>query len=100
MIGAFKTPRLRNISASAPYMHNGAYATLEDTVRQIVRLSVEAQAGSHPNIAEEYRAIKLTEEHVAPLVAFLEALRDQGKKGFREMMLDIAPLDYDELQSL
>ncbi len=100
MVGTFKTPRLRNLSSSAPYMHNGAYATLEDTVRQIVRMSAEAQAGTHPNIAEEYRAMRLSEEHVAPLVAFLEALRDQGKQGFREMMIDIAPLDYEELQSL
>ena len=31
-IGAFKTPTLREIARTAPYMHNGAFATLEDTV--------------------------------------------------------------------
>lgn len=99
MTGTFKTARLRNIQASAPYMHNGAYPTLEDAVREIVTLSQEAQAGSHPNLAPEYRAMRLTDEHVAPLVAFLEALQDRGRDGFRDMLINVAKPDFEELQS-
>lgn len=35
--GAFKTPTLRDISLTAPYMHNGAYATLEEVVDHYAR---------------------------------------------------------------
>lgn len=100
MAGAFKTPRLRNTTPSAPYMHNGAYATLEDTVREIVKLSGKAQSGEYPNMAEEFRTMRLSEEHIAPLVAFLKALEDQGRDGFREMLINIAKPDFEELQSL
>lgn len=100
MAGTFKTPRLRNITPSAPYMHNGAYATLEDTVREIVKLSAKAQSGEYPNMAEEFRTMRLSEEHVAPLVAFLKALEDRGRDGFRQMMINIAKPDFEELESL
>lgn len=99
MAATFKTARLRNLQASAPYMHNGAYATLEDAVREIVTLSQEARAGSHPNLAPEYRAMRLSEEHVAPLVAFLQALQDRGRDGFREMLINVAKPDFEELRN-
>ncbi len=36
---AFRTPSLRNLSATAPYMHNGAFATLQDVVNFYQRIS-------------------------------------------------------------
>jgi cytochrome c peroxidase len=99
MVGTFKTPRLRNVSLSAPYMHNGAYATLEDAVREIVKMSAKAQSGEYPGMAPEFQAMRLSDEHVAPLVAFLRALEDRGRDGFREMLINVAQPDFEELES-
>jgi cytochrome c peroxidase len=98
MTATFRTPSLRNIGASAPYMHNGAYPTLEDAVREIVKLSHEARDGTRPGLAPEFAAMRLEEEHIAPLVAFLEALQDRGRDGFRQMLIDVVQPDFDELE--
>lgn len=64
--GAFKTPSLREIARSAPYMHDGSLATLEDVVEYYNR-------GATPNdyLDEEIFELKLSEEKKAALVAFL-----------------------------
>jgi len=67
--GAFKTPTLRNVAQSAPYMHDGSEATLVDVVAYYDR-------GGNPNpyIAKEMRKLDLTDGERQDLVAFLEAL--------------------------
>ena len=47
MAGAFRTPNLRNLPRTGPYMHNGAYATLEDAVRAKIEVSKRG-AGQGP----------------------------------------------------
>ena len=46
---AFRTPPLRNVELTGPYMHAGAYATLEDAIRHHVRPaeSLKEYGGSH-----------------------------------------------------
>ncbi len=63
-IGKFKTPSLRNVALTAPYMHDGSIATLEETVNH--EIYYRGQAMGRPLI--------LTPNEKADLVAFLKAL--------------------------
>lgn len=67
--GKFRTMGLRNIAQSAPYMHNGALATLDDVVRFYA-----AGGGETPNKAPELKPVALSDGEVADLVAFMHAL--------------------------
>lgn len=98
MAGSFKTPGLRNLQGSAPYMHDGSQKTLTDAVTEIITVSRDAQAGNLPNVSPEYLKMRLTENEIAPLVAFLEALQDHGREGFREMLVNITTPDFQELR--
>ncbi len=64
--GAFKTPSLRDIARTAPYMHDGSLATLEDVVAYY---NVGATANDH--LDEEIFALNLNDQQLAALVAFL-----------------------------
>ncbi|WP_262690514.1 cytochrome-c peroxidase [Kordiimonas aestuarii] len=73
--GAFKTPTLRNISVTAPYMHDGSVETLEDVV-------IFYNNGGRVNEDDPIndfqsggiRPLDLTDQEQKDLVAFLEAL--------------------------
>ncbi len=67
--GAFKTPTLRNIAQSAPYMHDGSEKTLKDVV-QLYNRGGNANTWHSPLI----KPLKLTDAEVDDLVAFMEAL--------------------------
>ena len=75
-IARFKTPGLRDLSHSAPYMHNGQFTTLEDIIAFYQDTSSLARAGTLRNGAPELRGIALTLSDAAPLVAFLKALNE------------------------
>jgi len=64
--GGFKTPTLRNIALTAPYMHDGSQATLEVVVDFYAK-------GGHPNdyLHERIKKIDLTDQEKADLVAFM-----------------------------
>ncbi len=68
-LGAFKTPSLRNLNQTAPYMHAGQFATLKQVV-QHYNLAPTAMIGS-----SELKPLGLTEREVTQLVAFLETLK-------------------------
>jgi cytochrome c peroxidase len=65
--GAFKTPTLREIARSGPYMHDGRFKTLEAVVDYYDK-------GCHPNpqLDEEIFELKLTPAEKADLVKFLK----------------------------
>lgn len=66
--GKFKTPPVRNAELTAPYMHDGSLATLEDVIDWY------AQGGrSNPNISENFRRIELSEQDKKDLVEFIKA---------------------------
>lgn len=90
MVGAFKTPSLRNLSRTDPYMHNGAYSSLEDSVGEIVRINGLARAGELRGIAPEYLTMNLSDADIAPLVAFLWQLDEVGKENFRYYLIHLA----------
>jgi len=68
--GAFKTPTLRNIAQSAPYMHDGSLKTLKDVVDFYV-----GGGTSNPFRDKEIKSLEhLTKQDRGDLVAFLESL--------------------------
>jgi cytochrome c peroxidase len=66
--GAFKTPTVRNVALSGPYMHDGSVGTLEEVVEWYDK-------GGHPNpnLSAKIRPLKLSAEEKADLVAFMKA---------------------------
>jgi cytochrome c peroxidase len=65
--GAFKTPTLREIARTAPYMHDGSLKTLEEVVAHY------AKGGTpNPQLDEEIYPLKLSPEEVNDLVTFLK----------------------------
>ena len=98
---AFRTPSLRNVTQTAPYGHNGAFATLREVIRHHLDpakslsaydpaqailpdfdagddFSVLSDGREHAAIAEasELTPVELTEAEIDHLIAFLEALTD------------------------
>jgi cytochrome c peroxidase len=71
--GAFKTPTLRDISRTGPYMHDGSLKTLEDVVDFYDK-------GGMPNrnLDEKLKPLKLTEAQKKDLVEFLKSLNGEG----------------------
>lgn len=67
--GAFKTPGLRDITKSAPYMHNGTEATLEDVIEFYDR-----GGDSKDNISPFITPLGLTSQEKKDMVEFLKAL--------------------------
>jgi cytochrome c peroxidase len=67
--GKFKTPTLRGVALTAPYMHDGSLATLEDVVEFYNR-----GGGANPNLDPALKPLDLSKEETAALVAFLKAL--------------------------
>lgn len=65
--GSFKTPTLREIARTAPYMHDGSLKTLEDVVEFYNKGGL-----ANPQLDEELFALKLTAEQKADLVTFLK----------------------------
>ncbi len=67
--GAFKTPTVRNVALSAPYMHDGSQKTLEEVVEWYAK-------GGHPNphLSEKVKKLDLTDQDKKDLVAFMHSL--------------------------
>ena len=73
--GQFKVPSLRNVALTAPYMHDGRFATLRDVARHYSELDMER---IHTHGEQLLRPLKLSERESEDLVAFLESLSDPG----------------------
>ncbi len=74
-IGAFKTPILRNVAVTAPYMHDGSIATLRDVIVHYNNGGVSKE-GDRVNdfLAGGIRPLNLTDDEIDDLVAFLKSL--------------------------
>ncbi len=67
--GSFKTPTLRNVALTPPYMHNGVFKTLDEVIE-----FYNAGGGDVPNKSKLLKPLNLTAEEKANLKAFLKAL--------------------------
>ncbi len=74
--GAFKTPTLRHVAQTAPYMHDGSLATLEDVIEFYDR-----GGNANPYQDPTLRALNLTAEEKAALGAFLRSLSGEIREG-------------------
>jgi len=74
-MGAFKTPTLRNVAVTAPYMHDGSLKTLRDVVVHYNNGGF-TRKGERVNdfLSGGIRPLKLSERQIDDLVAFMEAL--------------------------
>lgn len=74
-MGAFKTPTLRNVAVTAPYMHDGSLKTLRDVVIHYNNGGF-TRKGERVNdyLSGGIRPLKLSERQIDDLVAFMEAL--------------------------
>lgn len=66
--GAFKTPTVRNVALTAPYMHDGSIATLEEVVEWY-----DKGGHSSKHLSTKIRPLKLTDQEQADLVEFMKA---------------------------
>ena len=77
---AFRTPGLRNVELTAPYMHDGVFASLDEVIRFYDAGASPRHAGVHPSELDPLVAspLGLSPEERAALEAFLRALTDPG----------------------
>jgi cytochrome c peroxidase len=82
----WRTPSLRNVAATGPYLHNGTAASLQDVVRRYADA-----AGALPYVDDEHKArrVRLSVRDIDDLVTFLETLSDAD--GARR---PLAPLEH------
>lgn len=73
--GAFKTPTLRSITETAPYMHDGAFKTLEEVVEFL-----NNGGGANSNLSPMMKPLNLSAEEKTDLIAFLKALTGEAIK--------------------
>jgi cytochrome c peroxidase len=76
--GRYRSPTLRNIAVTAPYMHDGSIATLSEVIDHYAaggRASARG-AGPSPHQSEFVRGFTLTAEEKQDVLAFLESLTD------------------------
>lgn len=84
--GAFKTPSVRNVSATAPYMHNGGFHTLEAVVEfynkgggRGIGLHTEQQTLSGA-------PLNLTKNEISDIISFLHALEDTIPSHYKQQL--------------
>jgi cytochrome c peroxidase len=111
---AFRIPPLRNVELTAPYMHSGAYATLEAVIRHYddVAAALRSYAASQldPALRDRVhdddatieallatldfrvrRPLRLTDDDVRDLIAFLESLTDPAARDLSALVPDDVP---------
>lgn len=71
-LGRFKSPSLRNVEVTGPYMHDGRAATLEEVVDHY-----SSGGRNHPNKDVRVQPLRFTASERAALVAFLKTLTDR-----------------------
>ena len=74
MLATFKTPTLRHLRFTPPYMHNGAFGSLEDALAELIELSDMARAGRIREGDDELAKIRIGPDDLPSLMAFLNAL--------------------------
>ncbi len=73
--GAFKTPTLRSITETAPYMHDGVFKTLEEVIEFL-----DKGGGANPHLSQLVRPLNLSADEKHDLIEFLKALTGEPIK--------------------
>ena len=75
-IAAFKTPVLRDLGHSNPYMHSGQFDNLQQVVQFYITSSAQAKNNNLRNSESALRKINLSAKDGEPLIAFLKSLNE------------------------
>jgi hypothetical protein len=75
-VARFKTPGLRDLGHSGPYLHTGRAGTLEGVLGLYAEFSAQARAGTMRNPAPELNGMALAGPDIAALAAFLKSLNE------------------------
>ena len=84
-LGSFKTPTVRDIELTAPYMHDGSLKTLEEVVEHY-----DKGGNPNPSLDPDIKPLKLTKQESADLVAFMKALTGEHKS-LEELLPTLPP---------
>lgn len=84
--GKFRTPSLLEAARTAPYMHNGAFGTLEEVVR-----FYDSGGGDGPNKDPGLKPLGLSAEETEALIAFLKTLGSSAGEFQKPAVPDYAP---------
>ena len=74
--GMFKTPTVRNVEVTAPYMHNGVYATLEEVMDFYNKGGGAGMGFDLERQTLPFDELNLTKKEQMALVAFVKTLTD------------------------
>ncbi|MEL6138399.1 MAG: MbnH family di-heme enzyme [Cyanobacteria bacterium J06628_6] len=84
-MGKFRAPTLRNIALTAPYMHDGSVATLEDAIEHYEVGGRTIESGPHAGVGSQnplksgfVKGFTLTDEEKQDLLSFLNSLTDES----------------------
>ncbi len=77
-IALFKTPTVRDLVSSEPYLHTGRLNTIEDVIQFYLNTSTAARAGTIRNADRQLSNISLDASAMVPLAAFLRALDEEN----------------------
>ena len=77
LVGAFKTPTVRNAAVTAPYMHNGVFKTLEEVVSFYNKGGGQSLGYEVENQTLPFDKLNLTVKEEKALVAFMKTLTDK-----------------------
>ncbi|GMV81790.1 MAG: cytochrome-c peroxidase [Planctomycetota bacterium] len=86
---AFRTPTLRNIALTGPYMHDGSQKTLRETIEHYERIPKEKE--KHPNLSALMLDLTLTEQEKQDLEAFLHTLTGDKRDPRINVIPDLPP---------
>ena len=75
-MGKFRTPTLRNVEVSAPYMHDGSLATLSDVI-EFYAAGGRGQGKSNPLKSPFVAGFNLQLQQKQDIIAFLHSLTDR-----------------------
>lgn len=92
-LNSFMTPTLRELEQTAPYMHNGIFATLEDVVA-----FKNAGGGDDPYKDKSLKPLNLSEKEQAQLVAFLKSLSGDVLNG-PDFVSEEIDTDYEAIEN-
>lgn len=81
--GAFKTPTLRNIAKTAPYMHNGIYNTLEDVMDFYNKGGGAGLGLDVPHQTLPFDSLELSEAEIKDVIAFMKTLTDSEDTNYK-----------------
>lgn len=82
-VGRFKTPTLRNVAITAPYMHSGIFKTLEEVLEFYNERDINPKF-AHPEVRNTMNTdfmgnLKLSKQEIADIISFLNTLTDGYK---------------------